>query len=285
MTTRSKDFFTYENYQEAADFVRSKTRHQPKIGLILGSGLSPLADEIDQADIIRYQDIPHFPHSGVVGHAGQLVIGKLAGQMLITMQGRSHFYEGYLLQHITLPIRVMKLLGVTMLIVTNAAGGINTGFKAGNLMLITDHLNFVGNGGQNPLRGPNLEEFGTRFPSIAQAYSPHLVGYARQAAQELGLTLQEGVYAYVAGPSFETPAEIRFLSAVGADAVGMSTVPEVIVANHCGMAVMGISTITNITIRELHSGLETSHEEVLETGKKIVPQLIALLKAIVEKIE
>ena len=285
MTTRSKDFFTYENYQEAADFVRSKTRHQPKIGLILGSGLSPLADEIDQADIIRYQDIPHFPHSGVVGHAGQLVIGKLAGQMLITMQGRSHFYEGYLLQHITLPIRVMKLLGVTTLIVTNAAGGINTNFEAGNLMLITDHLNFVGNGGHNPLRGPNLEEFGPRFPSMAQAYSPQLVGYARQTAQELGITLREGVYAYVAGPSFETPAEIRFLSAVGADAVGMSTVPEVIVANHCGMAVMGISSITNITIRELHSGLETSHEEVLETGKKIVPQLIQLLRAIVEKIE
>lgn len=285
MAIHSKDFFTYSDYQASADFIRSKTRHQPKIGLILGSGLSPLADEIESADIIPYQEIPHFPHSGVVGHAGRLVIGQLAGQTLITMQGRSHFYEGYSLQQITLPVRVMHLLGVTTLVVTNAAGGINTGFEAGNLMLITDHLNFVGNGGNNPLRGPNLDEFGPRFPSLAQAYSPKLVTHARQIAQELGITLQEGVYAYVAGPSFETPAEIRFLSGVGADAVGMSTVPEIIIANHCGMEAMGISSITNITIRELHSGLETSHEEVLETGKKIVPQLIQLLKGILQKIK
>ena len=284
MTTDSNDFFSYEQYQAAADFIQTKTNHQPKVGLILGSGLSPLADEIEAADIIPYQEIPHFPHSGVVGHAGRLVIGQLAGQTLITMQGRSHFYEGYSLQQITLPVRVMQLLGVTTLIVTNAAGGINTDFEAGNLMLITDHLNFVGNGGHNPLRGPNLNEFGLRFPSMAQAYHPKLVNQARQVAQELDIPLPEGVYAYVAGPSFETPAEIRFLGAIGADAVGMSTVPEVIVANHCGMAVIGISSITNITIRELHSGLETSHEEVIETGKKIVPQLIQLLKGILTKI-
>lgn len=273
------------DYQAAADFIRSRTEHQPKVGLILGSGLSPLADEIEAADFIPYEEIPHFPHSGVVGHAGRLVIGQLAGQTLMVMQGRSHFYEGYALQQITLPVRVMHLLGVTTLIVTNAAGGINTGFQAGNLMLITDQLNFVGFGGSNPLRGPNLDEFGPRFPSMAQPYNPGLVKKARQVAQELGITLQEGVYAYVAGPSFETPAEVRFLSAVGADAVGMSTVPEVIVANHCGMAVLGISSITNITIRDPRSGLETSHEEVLETGKKIVPTLIQLIKALLQKIE
>ncbi|MCB0168377.1 MAG: purine-nucleoside phosphorylase [Anaerolineae bacterium] len=280
-----KDFFTYEDYQAAADFIRGRTAHQPEIGLILGSGLSPLANDIEAADIIPYQEIPNFPHSGVVGHAGQLVIGRLAGHPLITMQGRSHFYEGYSQQQITFPVRVMHLLGVKTLIVTNAAGGINTGFQAGDLMLIVDHLNFVGISGQNPLRGPNLDEFGVRFPGMAQAYSATLGGLARQAAQELDLALREGVYAYVAGPSFETPAEIRFLSAVGADAVGMSTVPEVIVANHCGMEVIGLSSITNITIRELQSGLETSHEEVLETGKKIVPQLIQLLKEILKKIE
>lgn len=285
MTTPQKDVFTYVDYQAAADFIRGKTEHQPEIGLILGSGLSPLADEIEAADVIPYQEIPNFPHSGVVGHAGRLVIGRLAGHTLITMQGRSHFYEGYSQQQITFPVRVMQLLGVKTLIVTNAAGGINTGFRAGDLMLIVDHLNFVGISGSNPLRGPNLAEFGDRFPSMAQPYSLTLGGLARQAAHELGLTLQEGVYAYVAGPSFETPAEIRFLSAVGADAVGMSTVPEAIVANHCGLEVMGLSTITNVTIRELQSGLETSHEEVLETGKKIVPQLIQLLKEILKKIE
>jgi purine-nucleoside phosphorylase len=276
----TKDFFTYEAYRQAADYIRGKTHHQPKIGLILGSGLSPLADEIEQADHIPYGDIPHFPVSGVMGHAGKLVIGQLAGKTVLVMQGRTHFYEGYSIQHITLPVRVMQLLGVRTLIVTNAAGGLNRTFTAGDLMLITDHINMVGLGGNHPLRGPNLDEFGPRFPSMTHAYDPALLTLARQTAGALNLTLQEGVYACLAGPSFETPAENRLLHSLGADAVGMSTAHEVTVANHAGMAVLGISTITNISILETSSTAETTHEEVLETGKIVVPKLMALLKGI-----
>lgn len=276
----TKDFFTYEEYQQAADYIRGKTQHRPAIGLILGSGLSPLADEIEQADHIPYPDIPHFPVSGVVGHAGKLVIGQLAGQAVLVMQGRTHFYEGYSTQHITLPVRVMRLLGVQTLIVTNAAGGLNRNFKAGELMLITDHINLVGMTGNSPLHGPNLEEFGPRFPSMTHAYDPALTTLARQTARSLNLTLQEGVYACLSGPTFETPAENRFLHLLGADAVGMSTAHEVVVANHCGMRVLGVSTITNISILDTSSTAETTHEEVLETGKRVVPNLMALLKGV-----
>ncbi|MBI1877428.1 MAG: purine-nucleoside phosphorylase [Chloroflexi bacterium] len=276
----TKDFYTYETYQQAANYVRRKTRHQPKIGLILGSGLSSLADEIEQADHIPYAEIPYFPVSGVMGHAGRLVIGQLAGKTALVMQGRTHFYEGYSPQHITLPVRVMKVLGIQTLIVTNAAGGLNRNFKAGDLMLITDQINLAGMSGNHPLRGPNLDEFGLRFPSMTHAYDPDLMALARKAAQALNLTLQEGVYICLAGPSFETPAENRFLHLMGADVVGMSTAHEVVVANHCGMRVLGISTITNISILEIGSEAETTHEEVLETGKLVVPQLMALLKGI-----
>ena len=280
MMIESKDFFTYEAFKQAAAYIQGKTPHQAQIGLILGSGLSPLADEIEQADTIPYEAIPNFPVSGVAGHAGKLVIGQLAGKTVMVMQGRTHFYEGYSMPHITLPVRVMQLLGVQTLIVTNAAGGINRSFKAGDLMLITDHLNLVGLGGSTPLRGPNLAEFGPRFPSMTHAYDGGLIGLARQVARDLNLTLQEGVYACLAGPAFETPAENRFLQIIGADAVGMSTVPEVIVANHGGMRVLGVSSITNISILETSSVAETTHEEVLETGKIVVPKLIALLKGI-----
>ncbi|NJN94110.1 MAG: purine-nucleoside phosphorylase [Anaerolineales bacterium] len=278
--SETKDFFSHEAYQQAADTIRGKTQHQPAIGLILGSGLSPLADEIEQADHIPYADIPHFPVSGVVGHAGKLVIGQLAGKAVLVMQGRTHFYEGYSAQHITLPVRVMHLLGIQTLIVTNAAGGLNRNFKAGELMLITDQINLVGMAGNSPLRGPNQEEFGPRFPSMTHAYDPALSALARQSAKDLKLTLQEGVYACLSGPTFETPAENRFLHLLGADAVGMSTAHEVVVANHCGMRVLGISSITNISILDTSSTAETTHEEVLETGKLIVPHLIALLKGV-----
>lgn len=278
--SETKDFFTDEAYQQAVDTIRGKTQHQPAIGLILGSGLSPLADEIEQADHIPYADIPHFPVSGVAGHAGKLVVGQLAGKTVLVMQGRTHFYEGYSAQHITLPVRVMHLLGIRTLIVTNAAGGLNRNFKAGELMLITDHINFVGMSGNSPLRGPNLEEFGPRFPSMTHAYDPALTALARQTAQSLNLTLQEGVYACLSGPTFETPAENRFLHLLGADAVGMSTAHEVVVANHCGMRVLGISSITNISILDTSSTAETTHEEVLETGKLIVPRLMALLRGV-----
>ena len=278
------DFYAYETYQQAADYIAANTNHHSQIGLILGSGLSPLAEEIEEADRIPYQNIPNFPHSGVPGHAGQLVIGRLAGQSVLTMQGRSHFYEGYAPQHITLPVRVMHLLGIKTLIVTNAAGGINANFKAGDLMLITDHINFVGMAGNHPLRGPNLDDFGPRFPSMTHVYDMDLIRLARTTAQALKLTLQEGVYLYLSGPTFETPAEIRFLKAIGADAVGMSTAPEATIASHAGMRVLGISSITNVTIQETTSEAETTHEEVLETGKIIVPKLMALLKGILAKL-
>jgi purine-nucleoside phosphorylase len=273
-----------EELKQAVDYVQSRTKHQPGIGLILGSGLSPLAEEVEQADYIPYTDIPNFPVSSVSGHAGRLVIGHLAGKAVIVMQGRTHFYEGYSMQHITLPVRVMQMMGVKTLIVTNAAGGINRSFEAGDLMLIVDHINMVGLGGNNPLRGPDQEEFGPRFPSMTRAYSPDLIALARKVAGQSNLTLREGVYACIAGPSFETPAEIRFLQMIGADAVGMSTAPEVIVANHGGMQVLGISSVTNITIQHTGSEAETTHEEVLETGKIIVPKLIALLKGILAEI-
>jgi purine-nucleoside phosphorylase len=285
MTAITKHFYTYDNFKEAADYIDRKTDHQPEIGLILGSGLSPLAAEISTADYIPYEQIPNFPHSGVSGHAGRLVIGKLAGKTVMAMQGRTHYYEGSSLQHITLPIRVMQLMGLNTLIVTNAAGGINANFKAGDLMLIVDHINFLGMGGPNPLRGPNLDELGPRFPSMTQPYSMALINLARKTARGLDLTLQEGIYTYLAGPSFESPAEIRFLETIGADAVGMSTVPEVIVANHGGMRVLGISSITNVAVRKTGSGQETTHEEVLETGKIIVPKLMRLLKAILAQID
>lgn len=275
-----KELFNYDTYRQAADYIRQKTRHQPKIGLILGSGLSPLADEIEQADRIPYEAIPHFPVSGVQGHAGQLISGQLAGQAVLVMQGRTHFYEGDSLQHITLPVRVMQVLGIQTLIVTNAAGGLNRDFKAGDLMLITDQINMVGMGGSNPLRGPNLDEFGVRFPSMTHAYDPALMALARKTAQALKMNLQEGIYVCLAGPTFETPAENRFLRLMGADAVGMSTAHEVVVANHCGLRVLGFSTITNISILATSSEAETTHEEVLETGKIVVPKLMALLKGV-----
>jgi len=281
---QSKDFYSYDQFKQAADYVQSQTNHQPKIGLILGSGLSPLAEEIEAADFIPYEDIPHFPHSGVPGHAGRLVIGRLAEKTVLAMQGRSHFYEGYSPQHITLAIRVMQLLGINTLVVTNAAGGINPNFRAGDLMLITDHINLVGFGGNNPLRGPNLDEFGPRFPSMTHPYDLELLSLARQVAQKLGLRLQEGVYTYVAGPTFETPAEIRLLKTVGADAVGMSTVPEVIVAKHGGLRVLGVSSITNVAIQETTADKETTHDEVLETGKTIVPRLMKLLRGVLAEI-
>ena len=251
----------------------------------MGSGLGPLAEEIETAAILPYETIPHFPVSSAPGHAGKLVIGKLADKTVVAMQGRVHFYEGYSAQHLTLPIRVMGLLGVKTLLVTNAAGGINQNFQKGDLMLIADQLNMVGLGGHHPLRGPNLAEFGPRFPSMTHAYAPELLALARRVAARLNLSLQEGVYAYVAGPAFESPAELRFLKAIGADAVGMSTVPEVIIANHGGLRVLGLSSITNMTIQEINSVLETTEEETWETIKLIVPKLAPLVKRILAEIE
>ena len=273
-------FLTSREVREAADYVRGQTGHHPQVGIILGSGLSPVAQEVKDSDTIPYPEIPHFPVTTIEGHAGQLVIGQLAGQDVVLIQGRTHHYEGYPAQRITLPVRVVQMLGIHTLFVTNSAGGLNSDFQPGDLMLITDHINLGGMAGLNPLRGPNLDEFGPRFPDMSQAYDPALRATARSVADRMGLTLREGVYVYLAGPSFETPAEIRFLRAIGGDAVGMSTAPEVTVARHGGTRVMGISGITNIAITDPTPEKQTTHEEVLETGKIIVPRLTELIKGV-----
>lgn len=268
---------TLEEYQTAADFIRRRSQHQPQVGLVLGSGLSPLAESIASADFLAYDQIPHFPVSTVVGHAGRLVIGELAGVSVCAMQGRIHFYEGYSQAQVTFPIRVMRLLGIHTLILTNAAGGINPSFQVGDLMVIDDHINFMGLVGFNPLYGPNIDAFGSRFPSMTDVYSPALRALVDRVAAQQGETLRHGIYGALSGPTFETPAEVRLLRALGVDAVGMSTAPEATVARHAGMSVLGVSTITNTAVDILDSDAETSHEEVLETGKAVVPRLTQLI--------
>jgi len=273
-----KTKYTIEDMDRIADEIRGRISVQPAIGLILGSGLGPLSESIQDPTIIPYQELPGWPLSTVEGHAGELIIGKLEGKAVLVMNGRIHYYEGYEMSQVTLPIRVMQRLGIEIVVVTNAAGGINQDFNPGNPMLITDHLNLLGMAGPNPLRGPNLEEFGTRFPDMSQAYDRKLIETARKVAKELEITLYEGVYICLAGPTFETPADLRFLLNAGADAVGMSTVPEVIVANHGGQRVLGISGITNQS--SLYGEAETTHEEVIETGKLLAPKMMKLIRGI-----
>ncbi len=263
---------------EAKTYIESKLSTQPAIGLILGSGLGILADEIDEATVIPYGEIPGFPTSTVAGHKGQLVIGMLEGKQVVAMQGRFHFYEGYDMELVTLPVRVMKAIGVQELIVTNAAGGVNDTFSAGDLMLIKDHIN---NFGTNPLIGPNLEEMGTRFPDMSEAYSKKHQTLAQSIADKLGISLQTGVYVGNTGPSYETPAEVRMLRILGGDAVGMSTVPEVIVAKHCEMNVLGLSCISNMAAGILDQPLH--HDEVIETTEKVKADFLELVKGIVKE--
>lgn len=269
--------FSAEEYtrqvQEAAAYIKEKLGGRaPEIAITLGSGLGDLADHLVDAVQIPYGEIPHFPVSTVAGHKGQFVVGKLEGREVLCMQGRFHYYEGYDLKQVTLPVRVMKLLGISTLIVTNAAGGINTGFRPGNLMLIEDHLNLTG---ENPLIGENLEAFGDRFFDMTVAYDAEYRALAEQLAAELNIPLQKGVYAWLTGPNYETPAEIRYLRAIGADAVGMSTVPEVLVARHSGLRVCGISCITNLAAG-MGDGL-LSHEEVKETADRVKVDFIRLV--------
>ncbi len=246
--------------------------------MILGSGLGSLAAAVDHAVIIPYGELPYWPVSTVIGHQGHLVIGLLEGREVVVMQGRAHYYEGYSMAQVTLPVRVFQRLGVETLIVTNAAGAVNPLFEPGDLMMITDHLNLIGMAGLNPLYGPNLDELGPRFPDMSQAYDRRLCALARQVAQENNMRLWEGVYVSLSGPSFETPADLRFLRLIGADAVGMSTVPEVIVARHGGTHVLGISGISNKA--NLDGNTLTTHEEVLAAGEKIVPKLTALTRGV-----
>lgn len=262
--------------REATAYIKERLPFEPEIGLILGSGLGDLADEIQNPVKIKYNDIPHFPVSTVEGHAGQFVIGLFEGRKVIAMQGRFHFYEGYSMQTCTFPIKVMKLLGVTNLLLTNAAGGANTAYVAGDLMLITDHINFAGT---NPLIGPNDDEMGPRFPDASNIYNKAINLEIRKIAKAQNIRLQEGVYAMSSGPSYETPAEVKMLRILGADAVGMSTVPEALVANHMGMKVTGISCITNMAAGILDQPLH--HGEVVETANMVKKTFTTLIKSIV----
>lgn len=265
-----------EKIKNAVDFLQSKYKKVPKIGLILGSGLGVLADEIENPVKIPYGEIPDFPVSTVEGHAGQLVFGLLNGVEVVTMQGRFHYYEGYSLEKITFPVRVMKGLGVETLIVTNAAGGINESFSPGDLMIISDHIN---NMGANPLIGPNDPSLGARFPDMSEAYSKALREIAKKTAFHLNIKVQEGVYIGTPGPSYETPAEIRMFRILGGDAVGMSTVPEVIVARHSGINVLGISCISNMAAGILDQPL--THEEVIETTERVKANFLLYVKELI----
>jgi len=269
------EYVTLEQIDRIADLIRACTHFQPRVGIILGSGLGDLADSVEQAVIIPYQELPTWPVSTVQGHQGRLVIGKLLSKEVLVMQGRAHYYEGYSMAQVTLPVRVMQRLGIKFLIVTNAAGAVNPNFNPGDLMLITDHLNLIGMSGLNPLRGPNLDELGPRFPDMSRVYDRELGQIALQRSAEKNILLHEGVYACLSGPSFETPADLRFLRAAGADAVGMSTVPEVTVARHGDMRVLGISGISNKA--NLDGGTVTTHEEVLAAGRAIAPKLMDIL--------
>ena len=273
---------TLDQINEVADALRNRLRIAPRIGMILGSGLNSLANSVEDAQVIPYHELPHWPVSTVMGHSGQLVVGTLEGQPVLVMQGRVHYYEGYSMSQVTLPIRVMQKLNMETLIVTNAAGGINPDFVPGDVMLIVDHLNLAGMAGLNPLIGPNLDEFGPRFPDMSQAYDRDLAARARQVAAEAGISLREGVYVGLSGPSFETPADLRFLHAVGADSVGMSTVPEVTIARHGGMHVLGFSGISNKA--NLDGSTITTHEEVMEAGRVITPKMETIIRGVLRSL-
>jgi purine-nucleoside phosphorylase len=269
----------YELVQRAAKFVRAAVKTVPDVAVILGSGLGGFASSLERPTSIRYEDIPHWPAPGVVGHEGRLVIGESAGRSIAALAGRAHFYEGHDLRTVTFGTRVLGVLGVKVLLLTNAAGGVNTGFSAGDLMVIDDQINLVGT---NPLTGPNDERFGVRFPDMTSVYSPRLRRIADETGAALGLKLLHGVYVAGHGPSYETPAEVRYLRTIGADAVGMSTVPEAIVARHMGIEVLGISCITNMAAGVLQQPL--NHEEVLETAKRVRGTFIALLSGIIARL-
>jgi len=265
---------------ESAEFINRKSKIKPKIAIILGTGLGRLAEDIEEKEIIPYSEIPNFPVSTVQSHSGNLVLGKLGNKEVVAMQGRFHYYEGYSLKEVTFPVRVMKKLGADIIIISNAAGGMNRFFKRGDLMLITDHINLFGD---NPLIGPNDEELGPRFPDMSEAYNYKLIELAKKVALKEKIKLQEGVYAGLTGPTLETPAEYRFLINIGADAVGMSTVPEVIVANHIGMKVLGISCITDLAIDGVI--VKTSVEEILKAASDAEPIMTKLIEKVIKKID
>ncbi len=269
----------YDQVQSAAARVRSTSARIPDVAVVLGSGLGDFASSLERATSIRYEEIPHWPASNVVGHEGRLVMGEVSGRLVAALSGRAHFYEGHDLGTVTFATRVLGVLGVKVLILTNAAGGINRAFAPGDLMVIDDHINLLGS---NPLVGPNDERFGVRFPDLTDVYSPRLRAIASEVAAAQGQVLRHGIYVACHGPSYETPAEVRYLRLIGGDAVGMSTVPEAIVARHMGLEVLAISCITNLAAGVLPQPL--NHEEVLETAKRVRGQFLSLLNAIIVRI-
>lgn len=271
---------SYQKIKETGDFVKSKLGKIPEIAIVLGSGLGPLADELTNSISIDYSEIPNFPVSTVEGHAGKLVIGEFEGKTILCMKGRFHYYEGYSLEEVTLPIRVMSYIGVKNLILTNAAGGVNLDFTPGDLMIIRDHINMTG---LNPLIGKNIDEMGTRFPSACNIYTKDIRDKAKKIASNEGIGIKEGIYFYCTGPTYETPTEIKTFRLLGGDAVGMSTIPEAIIACHCGMNVLGISCITNMAAGILDQPL--SHKEVFETAERTKEKFSRLVKACVKNIE
>lgn len=264
---------------KAKEFVQSKTTEKPTIGIILGSGLGPFADTLEDAVHIPYHTIPHFAASGAVGHANELVIGKIAGKTVVAMKGRFHYYEGVSLDEVTFPVRVMKALGVEKLIITNACGAVNTDFNPGDLMLITDHINLTAN---NPLIGPNNPELGVRFLDVSEVYNKAMRQIVIDIAKEQNITLRQGVYAWWTGPTYETPAEIRMIRTLGADAVGMSTVPEALIARHSGIDTIGISCLTNMACGILEQPL--SHDEVIETTERVKSTFLKLISEVIARL-
>lgn len=272
--------YSRADYERAAAIIRGHTRHHPDIGLVLGSGMKGLADELQDADVIPYAAIPGWPPSTAPGHVGELVIGRLEGQTVMTQRGRAHFYEGYSMQQVTFAIRVMHFVGVHTLILTNAAGGLNKSYHVGDLMLINDHINFVGMTGSNPLIGLNDSELGPRFPGMSHSYDRALTKTALRIAGENSVPAHEGVYVCLSGPAYETPAEVRMLQMMGGDAVGMSTVHEVLVARHMGMRVLACSGISNLAIDHLEAEGDPNEQEVLDAGAVLVPRLTTVLKGV-----
>ena len=274
------EFYTYQQYEESAAALREKLGgFRPRVLLVLGSGLGALGDEVENPIVVRYEDVPHMKHSTAPDHKGQFVFGRLAGQDVAVMQGRLHPYEGWSFVDVGFPVRLLRLLGADTVIVTNAAGAVNTAFHEGDIMLIADHIKLFG---VSPLCGPNLEEFGPRFQDLSAAYTPALREIARETAQEQGITLQEGVYMYFPGPHYESPAEVRASRILGADAVGMSTVPEVIVAAHCGMQVLGFSLCTNMAAGVNDVALDG--DEVIAAGQDAMPRFANLLRGCLKRL-
>jgi purine-nucleoside phosphorylase len=269
-----------QDYEKAVEVIRQYTDLKPEVGLVLGSGLGGLANQLENSVSISYKDIPKWPTSTVHGHQGKLVIGYLEGKCVVCQQGRAHFYEGYSAQECTFPIRVMKFLGIKNIILTNAAGGLDKNHQVGDIMMLNDHINFLGMSGMNPLMGKNDDSLGPRFPGMSHTYDKELRNISKKVATEYNIPMREGVYVGLSGPFFETPAEVRMLRVIGGNAAGMSTVNEVLVARHMGLKVLAFSGITNRAIDELDSKGDANHEEVLEAGMLITPRLTALIRGV-----